>query len=153
MHESLLAELAIDRLLRAYADVSTRKAWPEFAALAVPDARFSFDTRTGDVIEIEGVEAFAAFGASATARFAFYEYVPLNFVVDIDPAGTARGRAYQFEIGQDRESGAVTNYYGMYHDEYVQTDGTWMFTRRQYQSLANWTASEPMVSFPIAERP
>ena len=153
MNESLLAELAIDRLLRAYADVSTRKAWPEFAALAVPDARFSFDTRTGDVIEIEGVEAFAAFGAAATARFAFYEYVPLNFVVDVDPAGTAQGRAYQFEIGQDRESGAVTNYFGMYHDEYVRDDGTWLFARRQYQSLANWTGTEPMVAFPIAGRP
>jgi hypothetical protein len=148
----LIAELAIARLQRAYADISTRKAWPEFAALATPDARFSFDTRSGDPIEVVGTDQFAAFGAAATDRFAFYEYVPLNFVADIDPDGTARGRAYQFEIGHDRETGEVHNFYGMYHDDYACVDGTWLFTRRQYLSLARWTANEPMVSFPVADR-
>jgi hypothetical protein len=151
--EILLAELAIDRLQRAYADVSTRRAWDEFATLATPDARFSFDTRTGDVIELDGLAAFAEFGAAMTAQFSFYEYVPLNFVVDVDPvAGTARGRAYQLEIGQDRETSAFTNFYGMYHDDYARVDGQWWFTRRQYQSLARWTGTEPMVAFPIVDR-
>ena len=104
MNDDALADIAIMRLQRAYADVSTRRAWPEFAALAIPDARFSFDTRTGDVIEMVGVDAFAEFGATMTDRFAFYEYVPLNFVVEIDPAGTARGRSYSFEIGEDRDT-------------------------------------------------
>src|SRR5690606_28713742 len=81
----VVAELAIARLQRAYADISTRKAWSEFAALATPDARFSFDTRSGEPIEVVGTDQFAAFGAAATDRFAFYEYVPLNFVADIDP--------------------------------------------------------------------
>lgn len=150
--DGLAAELAIDRLLRTYADISTRRAWPEFAAIATPDARFSFDTRAGDPIEMVGTAQFAAFGAAATERFAFYEYVPLNFVVDVDPGGTARGRAYQFEIGQDGETGEVHNFYGMYHDDYARVDGTWLFTRRQYVSLARWTSSEPMVAFPVVDR-
>ena len=49
MDDDALAYLAIIRLQRAYADVATRRAWPEFASLAIPDARFSFDTRSGKV--------------------------------------------------------------------------------------------------------
>lgn len=150
--DRLIAELAVSRLLRAYADISTRKAWSEFATIAAPDARFSFDTRSGDPIEVVGTEQFAAFGAAATERFGFYEYVPLNFVVDVGADGRARGRAYQFEIGHDRATGEVHNFYGMYHDDYACLDGTWLFTRRQYLSLARWTSTEPMVSFPVADR-
>ena len=153
MDEEVLADLAIARLQRAYADISTRKAWPEFAALATPDARFSFDTRTSDVMEVVGAVAFAEFGAKMTARFSFYEYIPLNFVVDIDPAGTAQGRAYAFEIGQDRDTDEVITFYGMYHDDYARVDGTWLFARRQYHTLARQTGNGPLTSFPILDRP
>jgi hypothetical protein len=87
-----------------------------------------------------------------TDRFSFYEYVPLNFVVEIDPAGTARGRAYSFEIGQDRDTGDVITFYGMYHDDYARVDGTWLFARRQYQTFARQTGAGPMTSYPLKER-
>jgi hypothetical protein len=153
MNDEALADLAIMRLQRAYADIATRKAWPEFAALATPDARFSFDTHSGEVIEVVGADAFTEFGAKMTDRFSFYEYVPLNFVVEIDPAGTARGRAYSFEIGQDRDTGDVITFYGMYHDDYARVDGTWLFSRRQYQTFARQTGDGPMTSYPLKERP
>ena len=149
MNEDALADIAIMRLQRAYADVSTRRAWPEFAALAAPDARFSFDTRTGDVIEVVGVDAFAEFAATMTDRFSFYEYVPLNFVATIDPAGTARGRSYSFEIGEDRDTGELVTFYGMYHDDYARVDATWLFTRRQYQTLARRTGDGALESHPL----
>lgn len=153
MDDDALAEIAIMRLQRAYADVSTRRAWPEFAALATPDARFSFDTRTGNVIEVVGADAFAEFGAAMTDRFSFYEYVPLNFVVTIDRAGTARGRAYSFEIGEDRDTGELSTFYGLYHDDYALVDATWLFSRRQYQTLARRTGDGALESHPLNDRP
>jgi hypothetical protein len=152
-NDDLAADLAIGRLQRAYADISTRKAWSEFAALVTPDARFSFDTRAGNVIEVVGAAAFVEFGAQATDRFSFYEYVPLNFVVQVDPGDTARGRAYQFEIGQDRDTGEITTYYGMYHDDYARVDGAWRFARRHYQTLARQVGGSALESFPLLDRP
>jgi hypothetical protein len=152
MSDEMLAEIAITRLQRAYADVSTRRAWGEFAALCTPDCRFLLDTGAGNVIEVVGGEAFSAMGATVLDRFAFYEYVPLNFVVEIDPAGTARGRTYSFEIGEDRDTGDLATFYGMYHDDYVQIDGTWLFSCRQYQTLARWTGSDAVSSFPLKDR-
>jgi len=153
VNDDALADIAITRLQREYADASTRKAWPEFAALATPDAQFSFDTRTGKVFEMVGLDAFVEFAATMTDRFSFYEYVPLNFVAKVDPAGTARGRSYSFEIGEDRNTGELLTFYGMYHDDYARVDGTWLFTHRRYQTLGRRTGSDPMDSYPLEDRP
>jgi len=152
MNDDVLAEIAISRLQRAYADVSTRKAWGEFPALCTPDCRFLLNTGAGNVIEVVGGEAFSAMGAKILDRFAFYEYVPLNFVVEIDPADTARGRTYSFEIGEDRDTGELVTFYGLYQDDYVRVDGTWFFSSRQYQTLARRTGQDAMESFPLKDR-
>jgi hypothetical protein len=152
MSDDVLAEMAIARLQRAYADAATRKAWSELAALFTPDCRIQFDTSSGNVIEVIGGEAFGAFAAKTADRFAFWEYVPLNFVVEIDPAGTARGRTYSFEIDLDDDTGEIVNSYGLYHDDYVRVDGTWLWNRRRYQTLARRKGDEAMVSFPLKDR-
>jgi len=149
--DDALAYLAIMRLHRAYADLATRRAWPEIASLATPDARFSFDVRSGSPIEVIGAEAFGAFGAQSTGRFSFYEYIPLNTVVAIG-TGTARGRSYSLEVGEDRETRAWINYYGLYHDDYLLFDGAWRFARRQYQTLGRRTGDR-LESFPLQDRP
>jgi hypothetical protein len=138
------------RLQRAYADIATRRAWREIATLATPDARFSFDIRSGMVIEVIGAKAFGAFGARSTDRFSFYQYVPLNTVVAVS-AGTARGRSYSLEVGEDRETREWINFYGLYHDDYVRFEGSWRFARRQYQTLARRTGDR-LESFPLQER-
>ncbi len=138
MADDDLVYLAITRLLGRYADIATRKAWTEFAPLAAPDARFTFDT-AGGTVEVVGADAFCEFGAQSLEGFAFYEYIPLNAVVDATSADTARGRVYSFEVGEDRASGEWTNFYGMYDDEYARIDGAWRFVRRHYQSLARRT--------------
>jgi len=153
MNHVVLAELAIARLQRAYADTGTRHAWGELAALATPDCPFLLNTGAGEVIEVIGGKAFGELSVKMTERFSFHEYVPLNHVVEIDPAGTARGRTYCFEIAQDRETGEIINYYGMYHDDYERVDGTWLFARRQYQTLARRTGNEALASFPLKDRP
>jgi hypothetical protein len=152
MQDEALAYLAIMRLQRAYADIATRRAWPEIAALATPEARFSFDTRSGQVIEVVGAVAFGEFGAKTTDRFSFYEYVPLNAVVKIGSDGTALGRAYSLEVGEDRGSGEWIDFYGLYHDDYVLSGGAWRFARRQYQTLGRRTGGR-LESFPLRDRP
>jgi SnoaL-like domain len=148
MNDDAIAYLAIMRLQSAYADISTRRAWSEFAALATPDARFSFDTRSGNVIEVVGAVAFGEFGAKMIDRFSFYEYMPLNFVVTIATDGTARGRSYALEVGEDRDTGDWIGFYGFYHDDYALFDGTWRFARRQYQTLARRTGDR-LEAFPL----
>ena len=151
MEQDTLAYVAIMRLHRAYADISTRQAWSEIASLATPDARFSFDTRSGSVFEVIGAQAFGEFGAKMTDRFSFYEYIPLNTVVTIS-TGTARGRSYSLEVGEDRGTREWINFYGLYHDDYVLFDGTWRFARRQYQTLARRTGDQ-LQAYPLQDRP
>jgi len=151
MNEEALIYLALMRLHRAYADISTRRAWPEMAALAIPDARFSFDTKSGPVIEVIGPDALGEFGARATGRFSFYEYLPLNTVVTIGTT-TARGRSYSLEVSEDRETREWINFYGLYHDDYVLFDGTWRFASREYQTLGR-RIGDRMDAFPLRDRP
>jgi hypothetical protein len=146
------AYLAIVRLQHAYADIATRRAWPEITSLAIPDARFSFDTRSGRVIEVVGAAAFGEFGGKSVGRFSFYQYLPLNAVVKVDGAGSARGRAYSLEVGEDGETREWIHYYGLYHDDYVRLDGAWRFAQRRYQTLARRTG-ERLESFPLQDRP
>ena len=65
MDDDAIAYLAIQRLQRAYADIATRQAWSEVPSLATPDARFTFDTHSGTLIEVEGAVEFGEFGAKA----------------------------------------------------------------------------------------
>jgi SnoaL-like protein len=150
MADDDLVYLAITRLLGRYADIATRKAWPEFPPLAAPDARFTFDTARG-IVEVVGPDAFAEFGAQSLEGFTFYEYIPLNVVVKTDSADTARGRVYSFEVGEERETGAWVTYYGLYHDDYVHHDGAWRFASRHYQALARRT-NDHLDSFPMRDR-
>ncbi len=139
--------LAIQRLQRAYADVATRGAWQEVAALLTPDAGISFDTRSGRVFEIQGAEEFGAFGARMTGGFGFYEYIPLNFVVEFGD-GVAHGRSYSLEVAQDAGSGAWIEFYGVYDDDYARIDGVWRFTARRYRTYGRRTDGR-LEAFPL----
>ena len=136
VQDDTLAYIAITRLQQAYGDVSTRRAWAEMTALTTADAVFSYDFGTGDIIELRGASALCEFGARVLQRFSFYQYVPVNTVVDVGADGTAHGRFYVLEVGQERETGDWLDVFGLYHDDYVFEAGTWRFARRQYQVLA-----------------
>ena len=136
MDDEATAYLAIERLQRSYADIATRQAWSEVADLATPDARFTFDTHSGTVIEINGPVEFGAFGDRMTERFSFYEYIPLNFVVTIGTDGTALGRSYSLEVAEEAETGDWNEFFGVYRDDYAIFEGTWRFARRHYQTYA-----------------
>jgi hypothetical protein len=145
------AYLAILRLQRAYADISTRRAWAEIASVAAPDARFIYHTQSG-VIEVEGAAQFAEMGKQTAERFSFNMLVPLNSVVTECSGGRARGRCYFFELAEERDSGDWVEVHGVYHDEYREEDGRWRLSRREYRPLAR-RAGGRRESFPPEELP
>ncbi len=152
MTDDTHAYIAIMRLQRAYADISTRRAWKEVPSLATPDAQFTFDTRSGKVFEVNGAVAFAEFGARMTASFTFYEYIPLNFVVTFSSDSRAAGRSYALEVAEDRDSGDWINFYGVYEDEYAVLDGAWRFARRRYRTFGRRRAGQ-LEAFPLEAGP
>ena len=141
--------VAITRLLAAYADVVTRRAWTELVDLFVEDAPIRVDTVTAPARELVGPRELGAFIARAIDRFSFFELVILNARVGFGPTDQsdrsrrARGRVLIGEIRQDRDGAAWSNTYGVYHDEYERSDAGWRFARRDYQSLARTGSPEP----------
>lgn len=133
MNDDPEAYIAITRLQRAYADITTRKAWRELPSLAAPDARFIYHTQNG-LFEFASGAALAEAGPQMVGRFTFHILIPQNFVVSIDAGGTARGRSYLLELAEERETGAWIEVYGVYYDEYVLHHGAWLFSRREYHS-------------------
>lgn len=145
------AYIAITRLQRAYADISSRHAWDEMEALATPDARFAYHTKNG-VFEVQGGAAFAELGPRMSDQFSFHLLIPSNFVVSIGSNGTARGRSYLMELNEERESGVWNEVYGIYHDEYTLYEGRWLFSRREYRPHGRRSAGR-LESFPLEDHP
>ena len=139
MNDEAIAYMAIDRLLRRYADLCTRRTYHELVSLATPDAVFTFEAFSGQRFEVEGTQDFIDFATKMVGGFSFYEYATLNFVVDFGGEGTARGRVYNLELAYEAETDEFTNFYGQYDDEYVQLDGRWCFARRHYRTVARRT--------------
>jgi hypothetical protein len=147
--DDALAYLAITRLQAAYADVVTRRAWPELEPLFLPDAPIHVDTVSRPVIELVGATALGEFVGGAIEHFEFFEFVILNTVVHVELDETARGRLYMVELRQERDTGEWSNAFGVYHDDYALVDGQWCFAERHYQSLARKVASAPAEIFPF----
>jgi hypothetical protein len=134
--------VALWRLQSRYADVITRRAWPELGDLFLPDTTVEIDTVTSPVRTITGPEAFGAFVAGAIERFDHFTFVILNTVVELEPAAQgepvdqARGRIFMCEVRHDRATDTWPNAHGLYEDRYRHVDGSWRFAHRRYRSLA-----------------
>ena len=145
MDDSQIAEtvryVAVRRLQNRYADVVTRRAWPELAEVFLPDAVVELDTRTGAVLHLEGPTAVGEFIRDAVAAFEFFEFVILTHRLELSGAGDeAQGRMYMCELRQ--EAGRFTVAYGVYHDRYREIDGRWWIAGRRYHSLARSSADD-----------
>jgi hypothetical protein len=137
--------VAITRLLAAYADVVTRRSWPELVDLFVADAPIRVDTVMAPARDLVGPHELGTFIAGAIDRFSFFELVILNARVSLGPPDEpdrARARVLIGEIRQDRDGAAWSNTFGVYHDEYRRSDTGWRFARRDYQSLARTGRAE-----------
>ena len=124
------------RLQAKYADIVTRRAWPELHDVFRPDAPVEVDTVSAPARTFVGPEAFAAFVAGAIERFDHFEFVILNTVVDVTSATEATGRIFMCEIRHHREPDTWSTAYGCYEDSYALVDGRWWFAERRYRSMA-----------------
>ena len=128
--------LGVMELHATYADIASRRAWPEMTTIVRPDAPFTFSFGAGDPVELMGPEQLAEFGQTATAAFDFYSYQPLNVVLTDDRDTSASGRFYAREVATLTPSGEWTELYGLYDDEYMWFDGRWWFAQRRFRVLA-----------------
>lgn len=139
--DSTLAEMVahsqLRRLQNAYADVVTRRAWPELHQLMRADCVITVNL-VDRAIDFNGPQAIGDFIASQLEQFDFFEFVILNSVMEIDAnAGVGAARMYMQEARQNVADGKRSDTYGVYHDRFERdTDGRWWFARRFYQSYA-----------------
>ncbi|MBX3285241.1 MAG: nuclear transport factor 2 family protein [Actinobacteria bacterium] len=143
--ERTVDHVAIDRLLRSYADVLDRRAWTELPGLFAPDATVELDLVTSPVRTIDGPELLAEFIAGAVARFSFFEFMVLNAHIELWPNGdrdAATARVFMCELRQEVASGERSDAYGLYRDRYVRTADGWRFAHRRYRSMARFPAGD-----------
>ncbi len=142
MTEDNDAYISIMRLHRAYADISTRRAWDEVASITTPDMSWHYVLLSGRTLECNGTAEYVQFHLEVNPRFSFFQQIPLNFVVDIGPDGTARGRSYVLEVAEETGTGEWINFYVVFRDEFAIFEGTWRFARRSARTLRR-TSSKP----------
>lgn len=129
--------VALLRLQSTYADVVTRRAWPELHSLFVAEVDIEVDTVSSPAKRCTTANEFIEFVSEAVARFDHFQFVILNSVVEVDDNGTtASGRIFMCEIRHLTDSDEWSTAYGLYLDRYRKTDGTWWVTQRRYRSLA-----------------
>ena len=142
--------IAVSRLQSAYADVVNRRAWPELTNLFRPDAHITVDTVTRPAFEFDGPGPLGEFIGGAIEMFEFFEFVILNAhtVIGVDgDLDRAWARVFMCELRQESTTGADSQAFGLYQDEYVRVDGRWWFARRHYQSLKR-TGRNEVFAFP-----
>jgi hypothetical protein len=128
--------VALWRLQSRYADVITRRAWPELHEVFLPDTAVHVDTVTTPTRTIVGPDAFGAFVAGAIARFDHFAFVILNTVVDITGPADARGRIFMCEVRHDTATDTWPTAHGVYQDRYRRRDDRWWIAERHYRSMA-----------------
>lgn len=132
-----IAYIALRRLQNRYADIITRRAWPELHEIMRPDCVVTVDL-LDRAFDFDGPQAIGDFIGAQLEQFSFFEFVILNTVMDIDTdAGTATARMYMQEARQTVAEGRRSDTFGVYHDRLDRDpDGRWWFAGRLYRSYA-----------------
>ncbi|MBV9486990.1 MAG: nuclear transport factor 2 family protein, partial [Frankiaceae bacterium] len=112
--------VALWRLQATYADIVTRRAWPDLNTVFRPDVTIELDTMTSDLRRFIGPDQFVDFVSAATDRFDHFEFVILNTVVEVTGADSANGRIFMSEIRREAATGDWSTAYGLYQDRYVR---------------------------------
>ena len=132
-----VAHSRLQRLQNRYADIVTRRAWPELHEIMRADCVITVNL-VDDEIHFHGPQEIGDFIGGQLEQFDFFEFVILNTVMEIDTDhGTAAARMYMQEARQSISDGRRTDTFGVYHDRFDRDpDGRWWFARRRYQSYA-----------------
>ena len=129
-------QFLIRDLQSRYADICSRQAFNELVDLIASDAKVTLDLR-GSELSFTGPVEIGDFIAESLTAFDFFQFVIRNTVIDIDESGdSASGRLWMSEMRRVKDTGVWSTIFGVYHDQYVKTDGQWMIASRQYHSLA-----------------
>lgn len=138
-----VAYTQLRRLQSRYADIVTRRAWPELHEIMRDDCVITVNL-VDDEIHFHGPQAIGDFIGGQLEQFDFFEFVILNTVMEIDAAaGTATARMYMQEARQNIADGKRSDTFGVYHDRFERDhDGAWWFARRRYQSYARTNGGE-----------
>ena len=67
--------IALRRLQSAYADIVTRRAWPELATIFIPEAEVVIDRRDVPPLVLHGPAGVGDFIAGAIARFDLFDRI------------------------------------------------------------------------------
>lgn len=133
--------VAVTRLLHAYADAVSRRAWDDVRSLFTDDAVVELDLGDRPGRRFDDPDAFVGFVAPAVGHFLHFQFVPLNLVVDLWPDGDhdrARTRMFMAELRQATPESGRDDAHGLYRDEVRRFDGAWRFAHRRYRSLARF---------------
>jgi hypothetical protein len=135
--------VAIQRLQASYADIVTRRAWPELEQIFVAEATVTIDTQEGTPFVLRTPRGIGEFIDTSIERFEFFEFVILNSVIEFGPAGSGRAtsRMYMAELRQSNE-GRRSTAFGLYRDIYVKGGDDWLIAERNYRSAARTSAGE-----------
>jgi hypothetical protein len=128
--------VALWRLQARYADVITRRAWPELHDVFLAGAPVHLDTVTAPARTLLGPDELAAFVAPAMERFDHFTFVILNTVVERSGDDDAVGRLFMCEVRHDAVSDTWPNAHGVYQDRYRREGGRWWIAERRYRSMA-----------------
>lgn len=137
------AYIQLRRLQNRYADIVTRRAWPELHKIMRADCVITVNLLDHE-IHFDGPGEIGDFIGGQLEQFDFFQFVILNTVMDIDAsAGTAAARMYMQEARQNVSDGRRSDTFGVYHDRFERdADGAWWFARRRYQSYARTNGGE-----------
>jgi hypothetical protein len=154
--EETINYIAQRRLQNRYADIVTRRAWPELGEIFHPDC--TLDLSLGDrSAQFVGPKAVGTFIGESVERFSFFQFVVLNTVFEIRSSeNKAVARMYIHELRVERATGKRTDAYGVYHDRFVRDENSgWRFIERHYGSFSRTAPAESredQVVFPLPER-
>jgi hypothetical protein len=146
--------VALWRLQHAYADVVTRRAWPELHDIFLPTTTVVVDTVTAPARTITGPDEFGRFVGGSIERYDHFAFVILNAVVDVEARAdpdSATGRIFMTELRHESEAEAGDgwhNAYGLYQDDYRRVDGRWWFAARRYRSMARTGPTPAVLGLP-----
>ncbi len=151
--DETIAYVALRRLQNRYADIVTRRAWPELAEIMRPDCVITVNL-LDRAIEFNGPEAVGDFIGEQLQQFDFFEFVILNTVMEIDAeAGNAGARIY-IQEARSLQGGSRSDTFGVYHDRFDRdADGRWWFARRLYQSYARTNPPGEQAGLTVFEMP
>lgn len=152
--DETVAYVALRRVQNRYADIVTRRRWPELAEIMRPDCVVTVDL-VDRAIDFDGPVAIGDFIAAQIEQFDFFEFVILNTVMEIDAdAGRASARMYIQEARQSVDSGERCDTFGVYHDYFVRDDTSrWWFARRRYKSYARTNPAGSGADLTVFELP